>query len=207
MRSDHVSFSSASFQDLVVAQIPRLRRYAYALTGYRTQSDDLAQDCLERAWGRRRLYEPSRPIRPWLFRILHNLHVNHVRRCAAEPLTVSHDDAMTALAVAPSKCGDVEIEDLRRALAGLAPDQRSVVLLAGVEQLSYQEAAAALGVAVGTVMSRLSRARAELRERLGTSATPGLHQYWQRDRMSYAVTGRLDADLLQRVARSIDDQI
>lgn len=171
-----MSFSSASFQDLVVAQIPRLRRYAYALTGDRTRSDDLVQDCLERAWGRRRLFEPSRPIRPWLFTILHKLHVNHVRRRAAEPLTVSHDDSMTTLAVAPSACGEVEIEDLRRALASLAPDQRSVVLLVGLEQLSYQEAAAALGVAVDTVVSRLSRARAQLREHLGTSATPRLRK-------------------------------
>jgi RNA polymerase sigma-70 factor (ECF subfamily) len=169
-----VEVSAASFQDLVVAQIPRLRRYAYALTGDRSQGDDLVQECLERAWGRRRLYEASRPIRPWLFTILHNLHVNQVRRRAAEPTMVSHDDPASGEPAAPGEPGEVEVEDLRRALVSLAPAQREVVLLVGVEQLSYREAAAALGVPVGTVMSRLSRGRAQLRELLaGRDAAPG----------------------------------
>lgn len=149
-----------------MAQIPRLRRYAYALTGDPSHGDDLVQECLERAWGRRRLYEPSRPIRPWLFTILHNLHVNHVRRRASEPAMVSQHDAVNREAVAPAEPGEVEVEDLRRALANLAPAQRDVLLLVGLEQLSYREAAAILDVPVGTVMSRLSRARAQLREQL-----------------------------------------
>ena len=161
-----VEIPASSFQDLVVAQIPRLRRYAHALTGDRNQGDDLVQECLERAWGRRRQYQPSRPIRPWLFAILHNLHANHARRRAAEPAMVPHDDPATAQSVAPEEPGEVELADLHRALASLAPAQRDVVLLVGLEQLSYRDAAATLGVPVGTVMSRLSRGRAQLRELL-----------------------------------------
>lgn len=149
-----------------MAQIPRLRRYAYGLTGDRTQGDDLVQECLERAWSRRRLYEPSRPIRPWLFTILHNLYVNQVRRRAAEPLLVS--DSTPGLPEAPSapEPGAVDVEDLRRALARLGPNHREVLLLVGLEQLSYREAAETLGIPVGTVMSRLARAREQLRSHL-----------------------------------------
>ncbi len=150
-----------------MAQIPRLRRYAYGLTGDRTQADDLVQECLERAWSRRRLYEPSRPIRPWLFTILHNLYVNQVRKRAAEPRLISDDTPGLPEATASPEPGAVDLEDLRRALALLGPDHREVLLLVGLEQLSYRETSETLGIPVGTVMSRLARAREQLRTHLG----------------------------------------
>ncbi len=162
-----MSPSATRFEDLIVAQIPRLRRYAFALTGDRVRGDDLVQECLERAWSRRRLYEPSRPIRPWLFAILHNLYVNQVRRRAAEPALISGDSPGLGEVPAPEEPGPVDVEDLRRALVRLPADQREVLLLVGLEQLSYREAAGTLGIPVGTVMSRLARARERLRRLLG----------------------------------------
>ena len=150
----------------MVAQIPRLRRYAYSLTGDSSRGDDLVQECLERAWSRRRLYDAARPIRPWLFTILHNLHVNQIRRNAAEPMIVSSDSPDAVHAQASNEPGAVDLRDLQRALDLLAPLHREVLILVGLEQLSYRETAKSLGVPVGTVMSRLSRAREQLRQHL-----------------------------------------
>jgi len=152
-----------AFQELLVDQIPRLRRYAHALTGDATRGDDLVQECLERAWSRRRLYEPSRPIRPWLFTILHNLYVNQVRHRAGEPVMVSCAADGVPEAVAVDDPGAVEFHEIERAVAALSDEHREILLLVGLEQLTYREAANAIGVPVGTVMSRLARARAQLR--------------------------------------------
>jgi RNA polymerase sigma-70 factor (ECF subfamily) len=150
----------------MVAQIPRLRRYAYSLTGDTNRGDDLVQECLERAWSRRRLYDAARPIRPWLFTIMHNLHVNQIRRNAAEPVIVSSDVPGAVQAQAAEEPGAIDLRDLQRALNSLAPLHREVLVLVGLEQLSYRETAQSLGVPVGTVMSRLSRAREHLRQHL-----------------------------------------
>jgi RNA polymerase sigma-70 factor (ECF subfamily) len=150
----------------MVAQIPRLRRYAYSLTGDTNRGDDLVQECLERAWSRRRLYDAARPIRPWLFTIMHNLHVNQIRRNAAEPVIVSSDVPGAVQAQAAEEPGAIDLRDLQRALNSLAPLHREVLILVGLEQLSYRETAQSLGVPVGTVMSRLSRAREQLRQHL-----------------------------------------
>ncbi|MFT5173111.1 MAG: RNA polymerase sigma-70 factor (ECF subfamily) [Gammaproteobacteria bacterium] len=155
----------------MLAQIPRLRRYAYSLTGDTNRGDDLVQECLERAWSRRRLYDPARPIRPWLFTIMHNLHVNQIRRNATEPMIVSSDEHLTMQARAATEPGAIDIRDLQRALDLLAPLHREVLVLVGLEQLSYRETAQTLGVPVGTVMSRLSRAREQLREHLQGNTT------------------------------------
>lgn len=167
-----MSSDSHTIQDLLVAQIPNLRRYAYSLTGDVNRGDDLVQECLERAWSRRRLYDPARPIRPWLFTILHNLHVNHTRRIASEPLTVSSDVPGAAQAEGDTEPGAIDLRDLQRAIDLLAPLHREVLILVGLEQLSYRETAQSLGVPVGTVMSRLSRAREQLREHLQGNADP-----------------------------------
>ena len=147
-------------------QIPRLRRYAHALTGDASRGDDLVQECLERAWSRRRLYERSRPIRPWLFTILHNLYVNQVRQRASEPFVVSAAQDGVPEPVASEEPGAVEVHELQRAVARLSDEHREILLLVGLEQLTYREAADTLGVPVGTVMSRLARARGQLRSLL-----------------------------------------
>lgn len=143
------------------ALIPRLRRYAHALARHPVQPDDLVQDALERAWSRRRQWQHGTDLRAWTFAILHNVFISHMRR----PASRLHDDLPADL---DPQASAVDPEpgvalDLERALAALSDDQRAVVLLVGLEDLGYRETADVLGVPIGTVMSRLSRARARLR--------------------------------------------
>lgn len=149
------------FEALLVAEIPRLRRYARALTGDPARADDLLQDCLARALERRRLWLRARGIRGWLLAIMHNLYVNEVARGARAP-HLAPIDAEQHPAVARAD-GELAMRELDRALAALPLEQREMVLLVGLEGLSYREAARAVGVPVGTVMSRLARGRERLR--------------------------------------------
>lgn len=142
--------------------IPRLRRYARALTGERFAADDLVQDTLERAWTKAALWRPGSDLRAWLFTVMHNVYVNQVRARVAQPMPGHEDEAMN-LPDRPRQNDLLEIRDLDLALARLPDEQREVLLLVALEQLSYEEAARALGIPIGTVMSRLSRARERLR--------------------------------------------
>ena len=146
------------------AQVPRLRRYARALTGSRDNADDLVQDTLERACrAAGRGPDPAR-VRSWLLSVMHNLFVDRVRARRALDEAGPLDDGDAALASPRDEALGVQIRhDLWRALARLPLAQREVLLLVCVEDCSYDEAAAILGVPVGTVMSRLSRARERLR--------------------------------------------
>ena len=145
--------------------IPSLRRYARALTGDAWTADDLVQDTLERACSRWRLWVVGSDLRAWLFTLMHNVFVNQVRRSirqAAAGTTVNVDDVENELA-APD-AGTAQSLDLQRCLLRLPEDQRAVLLLVSLEDLTYEEVAKITGVPVGTVMSRLSRARSRLRE-------------------------------------------
>jgi RNA polymerase sigma factor (sigma-70 family) len=147
---------------LIAQHIPRLRRYARALMGNRNAAEDLVQDTLERAWGRFNLWRRGSDLRAWLFTIMHNIYVNQVRARIARPEHELDDEALNVQGRADQ--GDrLEIHDLDQALRQLPDEQREVLLLVGLEQLTYNEAAKALGIPIGTVMSRLSRARARLR--------------------------------------------
>jgi len=146
----------------ITALIPRLRRYARALTGDRSFADDLVQDTLERAWGRIYLWRPGSDLRAWLFTIMHNLHVNQARTRRSEDSIDLRNEPME-FAARPSQEERLEIRDLTMALRRLPDEQREVLLLVGLEEMSYQEAAKALAVPLGTVMSRLSRGRERLR--------------------------------------------
>jgi RNA polymerase sigma-70 factor (ECF subfamily) len=153
------SFGAADLE----AVVPRLRRYARALTGNREAADDLTQDTLERAWTKRVLWRPGTDLRAWMFTVMHNVFVNGTRRSRA---TVSLDDMPVedvGAAAATSVETGVVLAELSRALALLPEEQREVLLLVGLEQFSYAEASEVLGVPIGTVMSRLSRARERLR--------------------------------------------
>jgi RNA polymerase sigma-70 factor, ECF subfamily len=143
----------------IAAYIPHLRRYARALTGDATTADDLVQDTLERAWKRFSLWRPGSDLRPWLFTIMHNIFVNDVR---AKPRNQPSRSAVEITVAAPQE-ERLKLRDLNRALRELSPEQREVVLLIGLEQMSYEEAAKILGIPIGTVMSRLSRGREQLR--------------------------------------------
>lgn len=155
----------ADFARLVTEQIPRLRRYARALVGTQ-RADDLVQDCLERAWSRRGLWDGQGELRAWLFTILHNLYANSVRRQAGAPaFEPLPEEDLPALAPSRHEAA-LELRDLERALACLSPEQREVLLLVGLEQMDYAEVATVLNIPPGTVMSRLARAREALRRAL-----------------------------------------
>jgi RNA polymerase sigma-70 factor (ECF subfamily) len=156
----------------LLAEIPRLRRYARALTGDAARADDLVQDTLERALGKWRLWRPGN-LRAWLMTMMHNLFVNQLR--AAEPLEFRDTADMPELPVRGRQTDALELRDLDRALQALPAEQRAVVLLVGLEELRYEEVARITGVPLGTVMSRLSRARARLRTLLAEGAA--LPQY------------------------------
>lgn len=159
----------------IEAQIPALRRYAYALVRDRDRADDLVQDCLERAlssWGRRRA---DADLRAWLFTILRNLYLSSCRSQKRRGIAMDLDEAS-----APGLPADQErtllARDALSTLSLLSEDQQSLLLLIGVEDLSYDAAARVLGIPVGTVMSRLSRARQRLRELMDRGTTPILRR-------------------------------
>jgi RNA polymerase sigma-70 factor (ECF subfamily) len=146
----------------IVACIPSLRRYARGLTSDRERADDLVQDTLERAWGRFALWQRRGEVRAWMFGIMHNLFIDRVRSQRSTPEQSSGDE----LPESPDRATQsdrLEVRDLGRLLQRLPPEQREVLLLVGVEEMSYQDVARVVGVPLGTVMSRLSRARERLR--------------------------------------------
>lgn len=162
-------------RDAIVAEIPRLRRYAQALLGEPNRADDLVQDTLERALSRWRLWQPlvdKATPRAWLFAIMHNLFVNQLK--AGKAIEFRPDDELPDLPTRPIQDDALGLRDLARALSSLPTDQREILLLIGLEELSYQEAAKVLSVPLGTVMSRLSRARARLRAMLDEEVGGGI---------------------------------
>lgn len=148
---------------LIIEQIPRLRRYARALTGNAHAAEDLVQDCLERAWNKFHLWQTGTNMRAWMFTIMHNIHVNQVRKAVSRPTVVTLNDWTDDRGVKPVQEKRVEVRNVGAALERLPEEQRAVVLLVGLEELSYQEVAKILGIPMGTVMSRLSRGREKLR--------------------------------------------
>ena len=141
--------------------VPRLRRYARALVGSRDDADDLVQDTLERAWAKSAMWQGVTDMRAWLFGIMHNLHVDGVRRPKLH--TVVLDEDTPEIPVASTQTDRLAVMDLQAALERLPVEQREVVLLIALEDLSYAEVASTLGIPIGSVMSRLSRGRERLR--------------------------------------------
>ncbi|KQT10795.1 sigma-70 family RNA polymerase sigma factor [Ramlibacter sp. Leaf400] len=153
------------------AQIPQLRRYARALTGDRWAADDLVQDTLERACGRWNLWRAGTDLRAWLFTVMHNLFVDGARRAVRQAgQRVDLEDAEAEL-VAPAPSND-QLLDLQRCLMRLPEEQREVLLLVTLEDLAYQDVARITGTPIGTVMSRLSRARSRLRDLMEATPRP-----------------------------------
>jgi len=170
-----VLYSMSRFDGLIAAHIPHLRRYARALTGDGTRADDLVQDTLERAWIKFHLWQPGNELRPWLFSIMHNVFVNQVRASARRsPSTIPADDEFAG-EVRANQSDLLEVRDVAACLQQLPFDQREVLLLVSLEDLTYAQASTVLNVPVGTVMSRLARARTRLRALLsGASGPTGL---------------------------------
>jgi RNA polymerase sigma-70 factor (ECF subfamily) len=152
----------------LLAAIPRLRRYARVLSGDAHRADDLVQDTLARAWEKRALWQAGSDLRAWLFTIMHNVFVNQRALARRDARNVSLDGDPEGgeawqIPVRAPQFGRVELLELMQQVGRLPSDQREVLLLAAVEELRYEEIAAVLSIPVGTVMSRLSRAREKLR--------------------------------------------
>jgi RNA polymerase sigma-70 factor (ECF subfamily) len=148
----------------IEACIPALRRYAWALLRNREEADDLVHDCVVRALDRLHTRRADAELRPWLFAILHNLFVSQTRRARVRAGTERLDGLHEAtLGRPPPQEDSLRWEDLMQALDTLPVEQRTVLLLVAVEDLPYAEVARVLEVPIGTVMSRLSRARDRLR--------------------------------------------
>lgn len=158
----------------VEPHIPALRRYAYALTRDPATADDLVQDTLERALGRWFLRRPDGDLRAWMFTILHNLYIGGKRRDRRRGAMdeLNDQDAPTP----PDQDGALLRRDIVSGLRSLSEEQRAVLLLVGVEGLSYENAGTVLGIPLGTVMSRLSRARENLRRLLDGERAPALRR-------------------------------
>jgi RNA polymerase sigma-70 factor (ECF subfamily) len=160
------------FSAQALAVIPRLRRYARALTGDTLQADDLVQDTLERALNKRHLWRQGSDLRAWMFTIMHNVFVNQIRARHADD-TVALDAEAYNVADRATPIDLLEIADIDAAIRRLPSEQREVLLLVALEQMSYAEAAQALGIPLGTVMSRLYRARERVRVLLGGEPVSG----------------------------------
>ena len=155
----------------ILAEIPRLRRYARAMLGERAAADDLVQDTLERAWTRIGQWRPGSDLRAWLFGIMHNLRVDQLRR--ADPAVRPLEEADYEFPVPPAQNDGLELQDLEAALGRLPEEQREILLLVALEEMSYGEISALLDIPIGTVMSRLARGRERLRRILaGTGEAP-----------------------------------
>jgi RNA polymerase sigma-70 factor (ECF subfamily) len=152
--------------------IPALRRYARALVRDGDRADDLVQDCLERGIARIDQFRPGTNLRTWLFTILHNLHCDNLRRQNRRGVHVPIDDWMETAQTGAEQPRAMHLRDFRRALRGLPASDRQILLLIGVEGFTYEEAAEVLGVAIGTVKSRLFRARDRLKTRQIAMNTP-----------------------------------
>lgn len=154
------------FRDDLLAALPALRAFAVSLTGNVAQADDLVQETLLRAWQKQDRFEPGTNLNAWLFTILRNIFYSDHRKRVRE---VEDQDGSYAarLATAPHQGDRLDVEDLQSALAKLPPDQREALVLVGAEGVSYEEAATIMGCKVGTVKSRVSRARNRLAELLG----------------------------------------
>jgi len=160
---------------LLERQIPSLRRYARALTRDPDAADDLVQDTLERALSRWALRRPEADLRPWLFTILRNLHVDALRRRRGHGASVALDESCDPPAPGATDDG-LALGDVLAALDRLPEEQKSLLLLIGVEDLAYADAARVLGIPIGTVMSRLARGRDRLRSILETGRAPLLRR-------------------------------
>ena len=153
----------------IVQQLPGLRRYARALTGDVWAADDLVQDTLERACRKWVLWRHGSNLRAWLFTLMHNLYLN--QRRGLLPVQALDDEALATLAGVDGPASDTAI-DMDRCLQRLPAEQRAVLLLVTLEDMAYADVARVLGIPVGTVMSRLSRARHHMRELMEQAPVP-----------------------------------
>jgi RNA polymerase sigma-70 factor (ECF subfamily) len=164
--------TNAVFGEQMVAQIPYLRAFAISLSGSYSVADDLVQDTLVKAWSHADSFEPGTNFRAWLVTILRNTYFSQYRKRSRE--VQDSDNALAEqIPVKGGQESSVTMRDVQKALDKLAPEHREILLMIGITELSYEEAAQVCNIAVGTVKSRLNRARAKLAEHLGLT---GVHE-------------------------------
>ena len=154
--------------------LPDLWRYAYALTRDRHLADDLVQDCAERALRKRDLWQQTGALKPWLMKMLLNLYKNQLRSQSRRPQLVAIDDMHHDPAAADALDQKLALSQTARAMTQLPEDQREALLLVVLGGVSYKQAAEALNVPLGTLMSRLGRARAKLRDLMADAPSADL---------------------------------
>lgn len=154
-----------AFRANLIGSIPPLRAFAISLTGNVDRADDLVQETLLKAWANRESFEPGTKLKAWLFTILRNEFYTAFRKRRRE--VEDADGAIAAnVGVRPEQDGHMDLTDMQHALRQLPMDQREALLLVSASDMSYEEAAVICGVAVGTIKSRVNRARARLAELL-----------------------------------------
>lgn len=160
---------SDKFTEDLIALLPNLRRFALSLCRRPDVVDDLAQITAERAFAARDRFGPTMRLDTWLFRILRNAWIDQTRRTNTQDTTVDIDDAPDAATVDGRKVTETSLmlTAAEKAMGELPEEQREVMLLICVEELSYKEAAEVLGIPIGTIMSRLARARLAISEKMG----------------------------------------
>jgi RNA polymerase sigma-70 factor (ECF subfamily) len=161
----------SDFHRRLEEQLPRLRRYARALTRDASRADDLVQDTLLRALAKQHLWQEGTNLRAWLFTLMHNQHVNDVRRSGRDGGNVDVTEMAAVLVANTDPTASRQLRELERALGMLPLEQREAILLVGLEGMRYDEAAVVLNVPIGTVRSRLSRGREVLRRILDIDET------------------------------------
>lgn len=159
----------AAFGEAMIALLPNLRRYALSLTRRADQADDLVQQTVERAIAGAASHDPAQRLEPWLFRIMRNGFIDQTRRRRSAGIELDVHDMPEALPSDPGPALEARLmlRSVEAAMAELPAEQREVLHLVCVEEMSYAETARILDIPLGTVMSRLSRARLALSERLG----------------------------------------
>lgn len=158
-----------SFESDVARFIPNLRAFARSLTRNVEDADDLVQETLIKAFSNFERLVPGSNLKAWLFTILRNTHISHIRKRRHEILQ-QHDDQVELVAVQESQSSRMDLLDFTNALETLPEDQREALLLIGAEGFSYEDAALMCGCAVGTIKSRVNRARTKLAEMLDVEA-------------------------------------
>lgn len=163
---------SNKFREDLIAEMKNLRAFAISLSGSVSVADDLVQETLLRAWSKSDKFQPGTSLRAWLFTILRNIYYSNYRKRSREVQDSDGAHAQKVIVLGDQE-SHLDLQDFRTALAKLPPEQREVLTLVGASGLSYEEAAAICEVEIGTIKSRLSRARAKLVDLLGLGAEAG----------------------------------
>ena len=148
----------------IAAEVPYLRRFARALLGDAASADDLVQDTIERALSRLHLFDETRNLRTWLYTILRNIFLNNIRQKDRRGLHMNIEEVSESnLLQSPGQSSHMAVRDITAAIQQLPSEQKEVLILVAIEEMTYEETANIIGTPIGTVMSRLSRARNRLK--------------------------------------------